>query len=107
MLLSFTDSLLLSRSQETQLRQQDQRYRIAVDSVWWHLAATIVALPEHDDPTTALNQVVGAPDSVWVLRKQEQSAVRGSLSSLQWQLSPGLLKLVLDPQSHIRLQPQE
>lgn len=106
LLLRFTDSLLLSRAQETQLREQDRRYRIGIDSIWEQLAATIVQLPKSYDATPVLANVVSATDSVWARTKEEYALVRKSLSALQWQLAPGIVKLILDPASHIRFQPQ-
>jgi hypothetical protein len=106
-LQTYTDSLLLSRAQEVELRKQDQRYRTSVDSVWGRLALTIVDLQDHYNVAATLKQITTATDSVWALTKSEQPIVRRILSPLQWRLAPGIVIEILDPASNIRFQPQD
>jgi hypothetical protein len=95
MMLSFADSLALSRSQVEQLQARQRVMRARADSVYGQLAKYLVALPQDYSAKDAARHVSESENDMWKLIYAESPLLRQLLTTGQIRLLPfGLFNML-------------
>jgi hypothetical protein len=87
-LIEEQDSLLLSPTQVTELRQRQAALTSRSDSVWRTLAEHLAALPDRYDATAALAKQEAVTEAVWALAVADARRLHEVLTPQQLRLLP-------------------
>jgi hypothetical protein len=102
LILSESDSLLLTRVQIDTLVGAQVAYRRSADSAWAALATELASLGGHYDASKALARAELVTDSVWALTQRQAPIIRSILSPLQRRLLPSYVIYIITAKEPIK-----